>query len=147
MNTAAPESLLLNPARYNAARPAPAAQATRPPRPVKALVGVDVVLDWDHDDRNPDVLGRRLTPLAAPDFRLALITNRGVKVSPNGFPETFCTDHWRCRFVPADSAAPATHEKIFALLERLRADGLDFVKTEHLCTFDGKPGYSLGQRE
>ena len=28
-----------------------------------------------------------------------MITNRGVKVWPEGFPETFCTDHWRCRFV------------------------------------------------
>jgi isocitrate dehydrogenase len=27
-----------------------------------------------------------------------MITNRGVKVWPQGFEETFCTDHWRCRY-------------------------------------------------
>lgn len=27
---------------------------------------------------------------------------------------------------------------------RLADAGLDFIKTEHLYTFDGKPGYSLG---
>ncbi|MEM6855092.1 MAG: hypothetical protein AAF593_11855, partial [Planctomycetota bacterium] len=27
----------------------------------------------------------------------------------------------------------------------LAAHGLDFIKTEHLYTFDGKAGYSLGQ--
>ena len=27
-----------------------------------------------------------------------MITNRGTKVWPDGAPETFCTDHWRCRF-------------------------------------------------
>ena len=34
---------------------------------------------------------------------------------------------------------------ILDLLERVSALGFDFIKTENLCTFDGKPGYSLGQ--
>ena len=67
----------------------------------KALVGVDVFLDWDEADRDPDVLGERLEKLAGPDMRLVMVTNRGVKVYPEGFPESFCTDHWRCRFVAA----------------------------------------------
>jgi isocitrate dehydrogenase len=28
---------------------------------------------------------------------------------------------------------------------RLAQAGVDFIKTEHLCTFDGAAGYSLGQ--
>jgi hypothetical protein len=32
------------------------------------------------------------------------------------------------------------------LLMRLAQGGVDFVKTEHLFNFDGKPGYSLGPR-
>ena len=32
-------------------------------------------------------------------LKLKMITNRGVKVVPNGNPETYCTDHWRFRFV------------------------------------------------
>ena len=79
---------------------------------------------------------------ATPQLPLVMITNRGVKVWPHGFPETFCTDHWRCRF---QGGAAITHRDILALLERVSGQGLDFIKTENLCTFDGEAGYSLGQ--
>ena len=36
---------------------------------------------------------------------------------------------------------------IVALLSRIAAAGLDFVKTENLSDFDGERGYSLGQGE
>ena len=77
---------------------------------------------------------------------LKMITNRGVKVYPEGLPETFRTDHWRCRFVPRDGAATA-FDAVLALLARTRITGFDVIKTEHLYTFDGEPGYSLGQGE
>lgn len=73
---------------------------------------------------------------------LKMITNRGVKVWPNGRPETFKSDHWRCRF---QSDTPVKHGDLLALLIRVHDKGLDFIKTEHLYTFDGVPGYSLGQ--
>jgi isocitrate dehydrogenase len=73
-----------------------------------------------------------------------MIANRGVKVWPDGWPETFCTDHWRCRFLADDAASAA---QIIALLGRLSEAELEFIKTEHLYTFDGKPGFSLGQGE
>jgi len=73
-----------------------------------------------------------------------MITNRGVKVWPGGLPETFCTDHWRCRFLAAEGAGALDHAGIVALLGRAADAGLDFIKTEHLYTFDGEPGYSLG---
>jgi isocitrate dehydrogenase len=65
-------------------------------------------------------------------------------VWPGGAPETFCTDHWRCRFI-SDNANSVTHWQIVGLLGRIERAGLDFIKTEHLCTFDGEPGFSLGQ--
>lgn len=34
---------------------------------------------------------------------------------------------------------------LIALLGRLHEAGVDVIKTENLYTFDGKPGYSLGQ--
>ena len=76
-----------------------------------------------------------------------MITNRGVKVYPDGFPETFCTDHWRCRFVSVESGAPVDHATVLRLLSRVHEHGLDFIKTEHLYAFDGERGYSLGQGE
>ena len=74
-----------------------------------------------------------------------MITNRGVKVYPDGLPETFRTDHWRCRFLPAGDATD--FDAVLALLTALGGDGLDVIKTEHLYTFDGERGYSLGQGE
>ncbi|TWT47598.1 NADP-dependent isocitrate dehydrogenase [Botrimarina hoheduenensis] len=123
--------------------------ATPAAKPVKLLVGVDVFLDWDQPGRNADELAKQLA--AAADntgLKLKMITNRGVKVWPGGFPETFCTDHWRCRFISAGEAGgTVSHGAILALLTKVASAGLDFIKTEHLCTFDGKLGYSLGQGE
>ncbi|MEM8885192.1 MAG: NADP-dependent isocitrate dehydrogenase, partial [Planctomycetota bacterium] len=78
-------------------------------------------------------------------LQLQMITNRGVKVWPDGFPETFHTDHWRCRFQPKEEGRTVAHADVVTLLARLADAGADFIKTEHLCTFDGTPGFSLGQ--
>ena len=136
-------------ARYAAAAVAASdlsvAASTRP-KPKKELVGVDVFLDWDEPGRDPEAVAAELQAATeGHGFTLQMITNRGVKVWPNGFPETFCTDHWRCRFVPADGAATVDHAAIVSLLASIADAGLDFIKTEHLCTFDGEAGYSLGQ--
>ena len=117
------------------------------PRPVKTLLGVDVFLDWDEADRQAAVLGGRLLPLAGDALRLSMITNRGVKVFPDGFPETFCTDHWRCRFIAAEGPQALDHGGVLALLGRLHEAGFDVIKTENLYAFDGEPGFSRGQGE
>ena len=108
--------------------------------------GVDVFLDWDDAGRDPAVLGTRLEALEDPSLVLKMITNRGVKVFPDGLPETFCTDHWRCRFVPLDTEE-ATFDEVLDLLSALHFVKIDVIKTEHLYTFDGVRGYSLGQGE
>ncbi|MEM6757224.1 MAG: NADP-dependent isocitrate dehydrogenase [Planctomycetota bacterium] len=130
----------------NASNDAQAATVAPPKKQDKQLVGIDVFLDWDEPGRSPEALGHLLEPLAGPELQLKMITNRGVKVFPGGFPETFCTDHWRCRFVPAETSSISRYD-VLKLLHRLTHHGLDFIKTEHLYTFDGKPGYSLGQGE
>ena len=73
-----------------------------------------------------------------------MITNRGVKVWPNGFEETFCTDHWRCRFASMDET-PINKSDIVAILAESDKNGIDIVKTENLYSFEGVRGYSLGQ--
>ena len=140
------EPLQLAPARYNTTGNAQAEQEqivyTRRAPAKKQLVGVDVFLDWR--GANPEDLGNALHAAGTRALALSMITNRGVKVWPNGLPETFCTDHWRCRFhAPVD--AFVTPEDVLALLSSVHAHGFDFVKTEHLYTFDGHAGYSLGQ--
>jgi isocitrate dehydrogenase len=118
-----------------------------PPRADKALVGVDVFVDWDEAGRDAAALGRRLEGAVPAAWTLTMITNRGVKVYPDGMQETFCTDHWRCRFVRADGGRVATFGDVLELLGALHGAALDVIKTEHLYTFNGVPGYSLGQGE
>ncbi len=112
---------------------------------IKTLVGVDVFVNWDNSDRNADVLGAAMAPLAEPEFSLSLITNRGVKVWPKGNPNTLRTDHWRCRFTMVDRRLD--NRAISLLLMRLAEAKLDAVKTENLYEFDGVRGYSQAQGE
>jgi len=77
-------------------------------------------------------------------LNLKMITNRGIKVWPDGFPETFCTDHWRCRFQDIQGRN-ISKQQIIQLLIKADEMKLDVVKTENLYAFDGKPAFSLGQ--
>ncbi len=115
-------------------------------RPTKTLGGVDIFLDWDESGRDPQVLGEKVKALGTDRLQLKIISNRGVGVYPTGFPETYCTDHWRCRFLAPDGET-ATHDDILVVLKAIKDAGLDFIKTEHLCLFDGKRGWSLGDGE
>jgi len=110
----------------------------------KELVGVDVFLDWLKG--SPDNLGESLVKVTGADLKLTMISNRGVKVWPGGKSETFCSDHWRGRFMPR-SGSTITHAQIISLLDRIAGAGYDFIKTENLCNFDGERGYSLDQGE
>ena len=119
--------------------------ASRPPAR-KETIGVDVFVHWP--SRDPNSLGDQLSAaVAGGDLRLSMISNRGQKVWPDGLPETFCVDHFRCRFFASEAGASITHRQIANLLHRVAEAGFDFIKTENLCTFDGEKGFSLGQGE
>jgi isocitrate dehydrogenase len=70
------------------------------------------------------------------------MTNRGLMVYPMEYPSPFYSDHWRCRY---ESSNAITHQQVLDLLNQFVAAGFDVVGTENLYTFDGKPGYTLGQ--
>jgi isocitrate dehydrogenase len=112
----------------------------------KETIGVDLFLHWTEADgnKNPNLLGDQLSQYSYNGLSLKMITNRGLKVYPNGFPETFCTDHWRCRYQKADES-PITHKEIVEIMRLVTEAGFDVIKTENLCTFDGVKTYSLGQ--
>ncbi|RED50393.1 NADP-dependent isocitrate dehydrogenase [Seonamhaeicola aphaedonensis] len=119
----------------------------------KQLLGVDVFIDWK--GTNPEEIGEILSNISAFKLKLKMITNRGVKVFPKGLKETYCTDHWRCRFVAMDADIeggtpvykPVEFEQIIALLSKLHNEGMDIIKTENLYEFNGKRAFSLGQGE
>ena len=109
----------------------------------KELVGVDVFFHWNDAGRSANALGKLAESLNTGALKLSVISNRGVKVYPDGLPETFCSDHWRCRYLGRQG--PITHKDILELLSNAQKQGLDFIKTEHLYTFDGIPAYAADQ--
>ena len=134
----------LKPARYKSSEAAATRSGAEPTtRAKKELVGVDVFLDWSK--ASADDLGELLSKLSGDGLKLEMMSNRGVKVWPGGHAETFCSDHWRCRFLSSETGSTVAHPQIVALLQRVADAGLDFIKTENLYTFDGERGYSLDQ--
>lgn len=126
---------------YSTVRPLQLPKAVRKPARAKQLVGVDLFVHWPGDQ--PTELAEMLAPLNSGKIKLSMITNRGIKVWPDGFDETFCTDHWRCRFKSEDGAMSKT--EIIALLSQAHAANIDTIKTENLYNFDGVQAFSMGQ--
>jgi isocitrate dehydrogenase len=114
----------------------------RKPSAKKVLVGVDIFIHWT--GINPNELAEKVKAIQISGIELSMITNRGIKVWPDGFSETFCTDHWRCRFKPVEGSE-ISNVKIIELLNNALNVNLDTIKTENLYSFDGKSAYSLGQ--
>jgi isocitrate dehydrogenase len=112
----------------------------------KDLVGVDVFINWWNGSfyGQANTLGAQVEKLNGDGLKLIMISNRGTKVYRKGQPDTFCVDHWRCRFV-SENGEPIKHQQILNLLGRFVEAGFDYIKTEHLYNFDGVAGYSAGQ--
>jgi isocitrate dehydrogenase len=135
----------LEPASYGRTplepRPAPARVAAA--RPAVELVGVDVYVDWSGG--TPEEFAAILASANGDGLVLRMLSNRGVKVWPQGTGEAFCTDSFRCRFLAEE--ASATSAQIVSLLGRLDGTRIEVTKTEYLRTFDGQPGFTAAQGE
>lgn len=104
--------------------------------PVKReLIGVDIFI---YTDKNPI---EALTTNQWHALTLQMISNRGVKIWPDGQPETFCIDQWRLRFLSKDNSCIA-RERVLAILEEVSQAGFDSTGSENLYLFDKKPGFS-----
>jgi isocitrate dehydrogenase len=127
--------------KYAATPPQQASKTKPEPAAAKEeLVGIDVYIEWP--DRNANTLAEVVSKASGDGLTLELIANRGVKVWPDGSPETFCTDNFRCRF---KSAGVATRPQIGMLMARIMGLSLEVGMTVTLRTFDGKPGFTLAQ--
>lgn len=114
----------------------------------KQLVGIDVFLDWQQKNYDVQVLGKLLEKIAGKDeLQLQMISSRGLKVYPKANVPSALASHWRCRFVPNNTEKKTSHHEIVKLLDKLEKEGIDFIKTENLYSFDDKPAFSLGQGE
>lgn len=107
----------------------------------KELVGADIFIDWDAG--SADELAAMLDQAVVDGLKLKIIANRGVKVWPDGHPDTFCSDHWCLRFI----GHSVSSDMIIAQLNAVKGCGIEFIKMENLYSFDGARGYTLAQGE
>lgn len=114
---------------------------TRPAvQPKDTLVGADFYIT---DLRGPNELAAQLKKAECEGLTLQVMSNRGVSVWPEGMPETFLSDQYRCRFVCKDqSNGSVPFSAIAKVMAGLDAQGLTIAKMECLRNYDGVPGYS-----
>jgi isocitrate dehydrogenase len=109
----------------------------------KERVGVDIGLNFDG---KADDLAAQVEPCLTDNLKLAMISNRGVKVWPKGAAETFCTDNWRLRFESTDGSPVKTSE-VVRLIANLNEADMNFTSALMLHTFDGERGFTKAQGE
>ncbi len=125
---------------HYSARPAQTAtKRAAKPAPKKDLVGVDLYIEWP--SKVAADLAAKIGKAGGDGLELEMIANRGMKVWPDGSPETFCTDSFRCRFM----GKSITAQQVIALQQRVINLGLEIAMTENLRNYDGKPGFTLAQ--
>lgn len=105
----------------------------------RKLLGVDVFV---YSKEKADAFQKKACSLKATPFELKMISNRGVRIWPEGHPETFCIEQYRCRFMHKGNA---TMHDIVTLLDNLAKSGYDIIKTENLYSFDEKMGFSSAE--
>lgn len=110
-----------------------------PSKSERALIGTDIYVYAQ--DLAPAFV-EKITELNPSPLKLELITNRGAQIWPEGHPETFCIEQWRCRFVHKEKNKNVTLHDITTLMENLTKSGYDIIKVENLYTYDGTPGFS-----
>ncbi len=108
----------------------------------RELVGVDVFI---YSKDKAMAFQNKLTSLDVTPFTLNMISNRGARIWPEGIPETFCIEQFRCRFMRKQKTHKMGSDEILALLKQLHFLGHDIIKTEYLYTFDDQPGFSSAQ--
>src|SRR2546426_8138299 len=118
------------PVSYAHRRPHAAGAGKTQTVPKIEMVGVDLYLGWS--SRNPNELAATLQHVNGDGLTLSIISNRGLKVWPDGMPETFCTDSFRCPFTGKQAGTVVTQRQVISLLGRVADAGFDVVKTESL---------------
>lgn len=110
----------------------------------KKCVGVDIFIN---SVETVEQLHKQLSRIKSDDFTLTMISNRGARVWPHMMPETKCGDSWRCRYMASKKGSSVTHSQVASLIKAMADEKIDFNQFEQLCTFDGKPGYTLAADE
>lgn len=115
---------------------------TLPSSEKRTLVGTDVFVNAKE---KADVFVKKVTSAPWKTLTLQLISNRGVRVWPEGQPETFCIDQWRIRFMQKDKKSSVSQEEVLKVLQEVHGHGFDIISTENLYHFDGAAAFSSAQ--
>lgn len=108
----------------------------------RLLVGCDIYI---HASPPLESFLSKVDHITAGPLHLAMVTNRGVRVWPQGMPETYCVDHWRCRFMSKDENRAVGLDHVVQILKAFEHVGMDVIKVENLFTYNGKPGFTQAQ--
>jgi len=109
--------------------------------PSRHLTGVDVFIYFRG---RVEEFFSKISHINVGALHLKMISNRGVKVWPQGHPETYCIEQWRCRFL-SDNGKTVSQNDLIQILHAFDHVSMDVIKSEFLYTFDGKPGYSSAE--
>lgn len=112
-----------------------------PSSPKRQLVGIDVFI---YHRGSLQQFFDRISHINVGVLRLKMIANRGVRVWPQGQPETFCIEQWRCRFT-SDNGVAVSQNDVIQIQHAFDHVQMDVIKAEFLYTFDGIPGYSSAE--
>lgn len=107
----------------------------------RVLVGTDLFV---FSRENAETFVKKAVAHSFKALKLQMITNRGVRIWPDGQPETFCVDQWRLRFVHPEKK-PITQHEILKIQEEVYTTGYDIISTENLYEFEGSAAYSSAQ--
>ena len=102
---------------------------------LRKLCGIDVFI---YTETEAKTLIQAASSHSWKHLPLEKISNRGVRVWPQGHPETHCIDHFRLRFLKEG----CTQTDLVRHLEEMIHAGYDIVSTENLYEIEGKPAYS-----
>jgi isocitrate dehydrogenase len=135
---------IFKPVAFGAAKPMPPIVVRETAPAKKEMVGVDIWVNWrGRSMEDMEYLAGLAVKAASGGAELQMISSKGLKMWPGGQSDNVSGDHWCLRYLK--KGGPISHGDIVATLNGLQGAGLDFIKLETLCTFDGQNGFSAGQ--
>jgi isocitrate dehydrogenase len=106
----------------------------------KEILGADFYVAFKGSNKE---IGPKVEAVKTDKMSFKMISSRGLTVWPESSGLSYSNDQWRCRFMGSN----LTPKDIINMLSALNDAGIEVIKHETLCSFDGKNGFSMGQAE
>jgi isocitrate dehydrogenase len=106
----------------------------------KEILGADFFVAFKGSNKE---IGPKVEAVKTDKMSFKMMSSRGLTVWPESSGLSYSNDQWRCRFMGSN----LTPKDIINMLSALNDAGIEVLKHETLCSFDGKNGFSMGQAE